>query len=144
MRAWEILLWTLVLTLAALSTAGADTVVSARPVRAMSVIGPDDLTMIAGDTPGAAAHLSEVLGKEARVMLYPGRPIRLDQIGPPALIERNQIVTLIYSAGGLTIATEARSLGRAGLGDVVRVMNLASRKTVSGKVQPDGSVAVGF
>lgn len=143
MRLWEIALWTLVLTVAALSTAQADTVVSARSVRALAVIGPDDLAMIAEDIPGAASRLVEVLGMEARVMLYAGRPIRLDQVGPPALIERNQIVTLIYMAGGLTIATEARSLDRAGLGDVVRVMNLASRKTVSGTVQPDGSVAVG-
>jgi flagella basal body P-ring formation protein FlgA len=140
MRIWQGILAAALMA----GSAWADQIVAARTVRSLSVIGPDDIAFSADDSPGAAVAIAEVLGKEARVMLYPGRPIRLDQIGPPALIERNQIVTLVYQTGGLRIETEARALDRAGLGDAVRVMNLASRKTVSGTVQPDGSVAVGF
>lgn len=141
MRIWQAIL------VAACVPAGplqADQIVAARTIRSLSVIGPEDIAFSAGESPGAASAIAEVLGKEARVMLYPGRPIRLDQIGPPALVERNQIVSLVYQAGGLRIATEARALDRAALGEPVRVMNLASRKTVSGTVVADGSVAVGF
>ena len=123
--------------------AAADTVVAARLIRAMSVIGPDDLTLAPGDAPGSAADPAALIGLETRVMLYPGRPILAEQVGAPTLIERNEVVALIYAAGGLMIETEARALDRGGEGDSVRVMNLASKKTVTGRVRADGSVAVG-
>jgi flagella basal body P-ring formation protein FlgA len=79
----------------------------------------------------------------ARVVLYTGRPIRPGDVGPAAIIDRNQIVTLLFSRNGLKIATEARALGRAGVGDRVRVMNLASRSTITGTVDRHGRVLVG-
>ena len=38
--------------------------------------------------------------------------------------------------------TEGRALARAGAGDYVRVMNLASRATVMGRVLQDGQIEV--
>ena len=122
--------------------AQAQTVVATHTIRSQSILTAADIELVEQSIAGAYIALEEVVGMEARVVLYPGRPIRIDDIGPPALVERNQIVTLFYSVAGLTIATEARSLGRAGIGDRVRVMNLSSRSTVSGWVQPDGSVSV--
>jgi flagella basal body P-ring formation protein FlgA len=129
--------------LASAVPAPADTVVAARTIRSLSLIGAEDLALVAGEVAGAATRLDEVVGLEARVMLYPGRPIRLDQLGMPAVVERNQVVTLLYQAGGLTIETEGRALARAGVGDSLRVMNLASKKTVTGRVRDDGAVEVG-
>jgi hypothetical protein len=71
------------------------------------------------------------------------RPVRAADLGPPAVVERNQIVGLAYRSGGLAILTEGRALARGGVGDVIRVMNLASRATVTGTIGPDGLVAVG-
>lgn len=130
---------TLLLTAAA---AQADTIVAARTIRAQSVIAAQDLAVREGETPGTATHADEVIGQEARVALYAGRPIRLGDIGPPAVVERNQIVPLIFDHGGLRISTEGRSLSRAGAGEWVRVMNLTSRSTVSGRVAADGRVYV--
>jgi flagella basal body P-ring formation protein FlgA len=129
--------------LASAVPAPADTVVAARTIRSLSLIGAEDLALVAGEVAGAATRLNEVVGLEARVILYPGRPIRLDQLGMPAVVERNQVVTLVYRAGGLTIETEGRALARAGVGDSLRVMNLASKKTVTGRVSDDGAVEVG-
>jgi flagella basal body P-ring formation protein FlgA len=69
--------------------------------------------------------------------------VRSGEVGPPALVERNQVVALIYKGGGLVISAEGRSLGRAGVGEIIRVMNLTSRQTVSGLVLADGTVVVG-
>ena len=63
-------------------------------------------------------------------------------VGPPAVSERNHVVPLMYSRGGLEIMPEGRSLDRAGIGDQVRVMNLASRATVSGRVTASGRILV--
>ncbi|MFN4159276.1 MAG: flagellar basal body P-ring formation chaperone FlgA [Gemmobacter sp.] len=123
--------------------AAADSVIAARTIRALSLLGPEDVTLVAAALPGALTDPREALGLEARVTLYAGRAIRAADLGPPALIERNQVVPLIFRAGGLTIAAEGRALGRGGAGDAVRAMNLASRSVVTGRVGPDGAVWVG-
>jgi flagellar basal body P-ring formation protein FlgA len=53
-------------------------------------------------------------------------------------------VPLIYLSGGLAISTGGRALARGSEGDVIRIMNLASRTTVSGRIGPDGAVYVGW
>jgi flagellar basal body P-ring formation protein FlgA len=121
----------------------AQTIVSTRVIRAQTVIGPDDVTVAEAETPGALAALSEAVGQEARVTLYPNRPIRPDQIGRPAVVERNQIVRMVYREGSLNIAAEGRALDRAGHGEFVWVMNLASRQVVTGRVRGSGIIEVG-
>lgn len=121
----------------------ADTVIAARTIRAQTLLTEGDVTLVRGDVAGAYAALDEVIGQEARVALYAGRPIRSNEVGPPALVDRNQTVVLIYRSGGLTMAAEGRALARAGVGDTLRVMNLTSRQTVTGLVRDDGSVTVG-
>lgn len=120
----------------------ADTVLAARTIRAQSLIMPQDLVVKDMDVVGAFSSPADIVGQEARVALYAGRPIRHGDIGPPALVERNQIIPLIYDQSGLSIMTEGRSLSRAGPGEFVRVMNMTSRITVSGRVLPDGRVLV--
>lgn len=134
---------TLLLSFLAASSAMADTVVAARTIRAQAILSGADVVLTETDLEGAYTALDEVVGLEARVAIYAGRPIRIDDIGPPAVIDRNQLVTLVYRSGGLSMAAEGRALGRAGVGDRLRVMNLSSRQTVTGLVRADGSVAVG-
>ena len=122
--------------------AGAETLVAARNIRAQTLITAQDVTLEEVEVAGALGDPQAAIGQEARVALYAGRPIRAGDVGPPALIERNQVITLVYEAGGLQIVTEGRSLERAGPDEAVRVMNLASRITVSGRVLPDGRVLV--
>lgn len=134
------------LTLASLALphpAAADTLVAARTIRSHAIIAAQDLQSIAGTVPGALTHPASAIGQEARVVLYAGRPIRPEDIGAPAVIERNQLVTLIYARGGLEIAAEGRAMGRAGVGDALRVMNQSSRTTVTGRVTEAGTVRVG-
>ncbi|RME17945.1 MAG: flagella basal body P-ring formation protein FlgA [Alphaproteobacteria bacterium] len=131
------------LALAMPTAALADTVVAARTIRAQSILQPGDVALVAGDLEGTYASLEEVIGQESRVALYGGRPIRINEIGPPAIVDRNQIVTLIYSAGGLSITAEGRSLSRAGIGDRIRVINLDSRQVVTGWVNANATVSVG-
>lgn len=135
----------LVLTLlcAALAApATAETLVAVRTLRAQTILTPDDLTVVAGVVPGTASDPTEVIGLETRIAIYQGRPIRPADLGPPAIVDRNQSVVLSYVAGPLTITAEGRALGRGGVGDRIKVMNVASRTTVTGIVAADGSVRV--
>ena len=121
----------------------ADSLIATRTIRAQTVLATTDMTLVAATIPGAFTSVGEAVGQEARVTLYAGRAIRSGDVGPPAIIDRNQIVTLIYVAGSLSISTEGRAMARGGVGDVIRVMNLASRATISGRIGPDGVVRVG-
>lgn len=125
------------------SAATAQSLVATRTIRSHAIIKPDDVTLKDVVIPGSLTSLEDAVGLEARVVLYAGRPIRPGQVGPAAIIERNQIVMLVYARGGLRIMADARSLGRAGVGDFVRVMNLTSRTTITGIVGTDGTVTVG-
>ncbi|WP_439104398.1 flagellar basal body P-ring formation chaperone FlgA [Celeribacter marinus] len=133
----------LVATLALPASAHADTLVAARNIRAQTLLSADDLKVVGGDIAGTLISVEEAVGLEAKGMLYAGRPIRITDVGAPALIERNAIVPLHFTQGSLTISADARSLSRAGIGDTVRVMNLSSKTIVTGIVGPNGAVHVG-
>lgn len=120
----------------------AETLIASKTIRAQTIISPDDISVTDVAVAGALTDPVQVIGQEARIVLYAGRPIRPGDVGPPALVDRNQIVPLLFKQGGLTIATEGRALARGGIGDVVRIMNLSSRTTVSGTVSPEGTVIV--
>lgn len=135
--------WLLTAVLLALASAGhADVVVASRTLRAQMVIGSEDVALASGEVPGTLIALEEAIGQETRTVVYAGRAIRIDDIGPPALIERNQLVALVFRHGALSITAEGRALGRGGVGDRLRVINIASRATVTGTVAPDGTLVV--
>ncbi len=118
---------------------------AARSIRSKSLIGPDDVVMIAASpaTIGAITDVNEIIGKEARVALYPGRPIRRSDLADPAMVERNDIVRLTYTRGALVIAADGRALERGGVNQRIRAMNLDSRITIVGTVVGPGEVEVG-
>ncbi|MBY6003914.1 flagellar basal body P-ring formation protein FlgA [Salipiger bermudensis] len=131
----------LLLCLAA-SSATAETVIATRTIRAQEIVPPDAVRLDAAEIRGAHGALEDVVGQEARVALYPGRPVMRGAVGTPALVERNQIVELSFARNGLSIVTEGRALDRAGAGERVRVMNLSSRTTLFGTVTDDGAVRI--
>jgi flagella basal body P-ring formation protein FlgA len=133
----------LVLLLLLANPALADSLVAARTLRAHSVLAPDDMVLVAADLPGALTSPDLAVGQETRVAIYAGRPILATALGPAALVERNQTVLLIYRSAGLTISTEGRALDRGAEGARIKVMNLASKSTVTGVIGPGGVVHVG-
>ena len=124
------------------SPVAADTLVAARTIPARSIIGPEDIIVRDTDVVGGITDPALAIGKEARVALYAGRPIRAGDLSVPAIVERNQIVRLVYENGGIMILTEGRALDRAGPGDWIRVMNLSSRATVSAIIDSSGTARV--
>jgi len=135
--------WIIIIFSLFASTAFGETLVATRTIRSHAIISPDDVSLKNVDIAGSLDRIEDAVGLEARVVLYAGRPIRPGDIGPAAIIKRNQIIILVYRHGSLRIAADARALGRGGVGDYLRVMNLASRTTVTGIVGADGTVTVG-
>jgi flagella basal body P-ring formation protein FlgA len=120
----------------------ADIVVPTRTLRAGDILTIDIVRLVEGENKSSFDRIEDVVGQEARTALYANRPILFDQLGPPTLIQRNQIVQVRFAGSRLMINTEGRALERGGVGDRVKVMNLSSRTTLFGYVQPDGHIAV--
>lgn len=120
----------------------AQSVMVVRPVRAGDAIMADDLAFAEIEDSDGFSDPRDLIGLEARVNLYPGRPILTRDVGMPTTVARNAIVPLTFRRGGLVITLEGRALGRAGEGEPVRVMNLSSRSTVTGIATATGAVVV--
>ena len=123
-------------------SAAADSLVAARAIVGSSIVGEADIRFARRSIEGALSDPALVVGREARVTIYAGRPIRAGDLRAPALIERNDIVRLRYRSGGLVIEADGRALGRGAAGDRISVMNLTSRTTLSGLVRENGYVEV--
>ena len=120
----------------------ADSLVATRTIRAHTTLVAEDVTAVEMDIDGAVRTVSAAIGQETRIAIYAGKPIRSADLGPRAVVERNQVVPLGYMAGGLNIMTEGRALARGGVGDTIEIMNLTSRSKVLGQIGSDGVVRV--
>jgi flagellar basal body P-ring formation protein FlgA len=117
-----------------------------------AVIYPGDLILddMLVDVPNAARDgsgpfidsRSLIVGKMARLTLLPGHAIPFSGVSNRKLVSNGAEVQLIFSEGGLLITATGSALQDGSIGDIVRVRNDDSGVTVSGAVQPDGSVRV--
>ncbi|MCB1332078.1 MAG: flagellar basal body P-ring formation protein FlgA [Roseivivax sp.] len=130
-----------ILVLAAMP-AWADTVVPTRTIRPEETLTAADIAVVSAVTLGSYAQADAVIGQEARVVLYPGRAIRLGDLREPALVSRNALVEIVYRRNGLQITAEGRALARGSAGEVIAVLNTSSHARVNGRITPDGRVLV--
>jgi flagella basal body P-ring formation protein FlgA len=130
------------LLLLAPALARAEALVATHVLRAGTIVTEADVALVEADIPGAIVTLDAALGQEIRATVYAGRPVMADVIGPPAVVDRNQIVPLVFQTSGLAIVAEGRALSRGGVGETIKVMNTSSHTTVLGVIGADGTVRV--
>ena len=89
-----------------------------------------------------AAARDRAVGMQARRQLRAGQAIRTADLVKPDLVQRDQNVILVYDAPGIHITMRGKSLDNGTEGDVVNVMNLQSKRTLSGTVIGRGQVSI--
>jgi flagellar basal body P-ring formation protein FlgA len=117
-----------------------------------AVIYPGDLILdeMLVDAPNAARDgsgpfvdsRSLIVGKVARLTLLPGHAIPFAGVSNRKLVSNGAEVKLEFLEGDLLITATGSALQDGSIGDIVKVRNDDSGVTVSGAVQPDGSVRV--
>jgi flagella basal body P-ring formation protein FlgA len=85
---------------------------------------------------------SDIIGLAAVRSLRPGAPISPDDLAEPVLVERQELVTLVYRHGALALTVRARSMDDGAMGQSIDVMNLQSDRVVRGVVAGHGLVHV--
>ena len=88
------------------------------------------------------ASRDRAVGMQARKQLRAGPALRVTDLAKPDLVQRDQNVTLIYETPGLYITVRGKSQDNGTEGDVVSVMNLQSKRAVSGVVTGRGQVSI--
>jgi flagella basal body P-ring formation protein FlgA len=91
---------------------------------------------------GDAATRDRAVGMQARRQLRAGQALRVADLAKPDLVTRDQTVTLTYEAAGLYLTIRGKALDSGTEGDVVSVLNLQSKRTVSGTVIGRGQVSI--
>ena len=91
----------------------------------------------------AIRDLTDVIGKAAQRSLKPETILTRRDVRIPILVKRNAIVNMILETPTLNITTQGRALENGGMGEIVRVMNTDSRKTVEARVSGVNEVTVG-
>jgi flagella basal body P-ring formation protein FlgA len=91
---------------------------------------------------GEAAMRDRVVGMQVRRAMRAGQALKVADLTKPDLVQRDQGVTLICQTAGLYLTTRAKALDNGTEGDVVNVLNLQSKRTVTGIVTGRGQVTI--
>jgi flagella basal body P-ring formation protein FlgA len=83
-------------------------------------------------------------GKMARRTLLPGEPIPMNAVDDPKLVTRGVQTQIMFEEGGLSIMGIGIPLQSGTLGETIQVKNVDSGRIITGRVQPDGRIRIGF
>ncbi|MGJ4893030.1 flagellar basal body P-ring formation chaperone FlgA [Bradyrhizobium sp. HKCCYLS3077] len=82
------------------------------------------------------------VGMQMRRPARAGQALKTTDLAKPDLVQRDQAVTLIYQTAGIYLTTRGKALESGTEGDVVSVLNLQSKRTITGRVTGRGQVSV--
>jgi|GEM_PF-2071152 len=123
-----------------------DVVTLAQPLRRGDILNEDDLSVIRlarNKVPaGAIMDAAEIAGKEARTTLRANAPLTRNDFQRPILVHRGDKVTVTYEMAGMKLTSRAQAMDEGAKGDVIDVMNLASRRIVPATIASRGQVRV--
>jgi flagella basal body P-ring formation protein FlgA len=91
---------------------------------------------------GEAASRDRTLGMQLRRPMRAGMPIRVADIVKPDFVQRDQNVTVIYQVPGIYLTTRGKAIESGAEGDTVSVLNLQTKRTLTGVVTARGQVTV--
>lgn len=126
-------------------------VVANRPIRKGDIIEVEDLrlqSLPANSTTSTDVvyfnEFKDVLGKQLRRSISTGQAIREEDVGPPVVVEKNQLVQIKVIMGGIEVETAGRAITEGAVGDLVQVetINLKERKKLTAQVLDTNSVQV--
>jgi flagella basal body P-ring formation protein FlgA len=89
-----------------------------------------------------AASREQAVGMQMRRPMRSGAPLRVTDFAKPDLVQRDQAVTVIFQTAGLYLTTRGKALDNGTEGDVVSVLNVQSKRTVTGTVTGRGQVTI--
>ncbi|PSO15747.1 flagella basal body P-ring formation protein FlgA [Bradyrhizobium sp. MOS003] len=91
---------------------------------------------------GEPASRDRSVGMQLRRPMRAGTPLRAADMVKPDLVVRDQSVTIIYKVPGLYLTSRGKAIESGAEGDTVSVLNVQSKRTLSGVVTGRGQVTI--
>ena len=139
----------LLMTLSPLAMAEEETVEVYVPARALStgeIIAEGDLQTITVPerdlSSNAVVDLKSLVGMEVKRTLREGSIIRKNAIAAPLLVRKKELITLTVQTNQMRLTAQGQAMDDGAMGDVIRVMNLTSKKVISAVVSGKQSANV--
>ncbi len=83
-----------------------------------------------------------LIGMTSRRMMMAGEPLKQNQIMEPVLVQRGESVRISYQSGPIQLISEGKALQNGARGDLIRVTNYSSNRTIDAVIQNSGLVVV--
>ena len=120
--------------------------VSARRIMPGERVSAGDIRMVHLDIrqvpPNAITVARELEGLEPRWPVAPNAVMTRAQLKAPAMIERGDIVTAEYRANNIELTTKVIADESGSRGQVIRVRNPSSNKTIQGRISDVARVTI--
>jgi flagella basal body P-ring formation protein FlgA len=128
------------------ATETVDAIAVDRTVESGEVLKTSDLTVLKRPKAQADSVLTDanaVAGLAARHQLRPGQPLAAADVMKPQIVLRNDSVTIVFQAPGLTLTLRGQAQDAGALGDTISVVNTESKRVIQAVVSGPDRVMVG-
>lgn len=120
--------------------------VLARAMHRGDIIGNSDINMIrlraSQSNRGVVTDKSELLGMAVQRYLSAGAVIRQNDIDPPLLVQKGELVIVHFSSPGLRLTTQTRALENGARGALIRVVNTQTNRILEANVTAPGRAEI--
>ncbi len=117
-----------------------------RSVKRNTILGRDDIetdfreiSMLGDDV---IRNPARAVGKKLKKSLRPGSVLHSSYLRTPSLVKRGDLVTIVAQNGTLQVSAPGEVRNEGGLGEMVKVKNLMSRRLLQARVVDKGRVEV--
>jgi len=117
----------------------------ARHIATGEIVGPADLIWSdeAVAPAGAPGDPDAVIGMAARRPLRAGAAAELRDLSSPILIRRDEMVSVAFEVGGVSLVLQGKAMRDGALGDSLQVLNPQSKRVIEAVVSGPGRAVVG-
>jgi flagella basal body P-ring formation protein FlgA len=117
----------------------------ARNLMTGEIVGPTDLVwgkaaVAPTDSPSDA---DQVIGLAAKRPLRAGATVTARDVGAAQVIKSGETITVTFADQGISLSMQAKAMSAAGVGELLNVQNLDSKKIVQAIVSGPGQALVG-
>jgi flagella basal body P-ring formation protein FlgA len=116
-----------------------------RSIRAGEVIKASDVSLERrpkSEVGGEALGTEQTVGFAARQPLRGGQVLHPADLTRPLVVQRSEVVTLLYEVPGIVLRVRGKALEAGAVGDVIGVVNVQTNRTIQAVVTGPGHVSV--
>jgi flagella basal body P-ring formation protein FlgA len=123
-----------------------EVVMPTRPLTKGETLASADVTLERRPREGLGqdtlADLQAAIGKVVKRPMMPGQPLRAADVQRNEVVGRGDLVNMTYEAPGILVSMRGRASEAGGIGDVITVQNLQSKRILQATVIAAGRVSV--